>query len=261
MTSKEYKEKIKTRDLRRKDKFQVDDLYLNGYAKLCGIYATGAYCSLCRHANYSTQECWPSIEKISEELSISRPSVLKGIKSLERWGIIRILKEKDEKTKRQKNNIYLLVDKSEWKPKPETRVNDIDPEKQKAESTTEQSRVNDIDSTRVNDVDCKVTNNKGDKDEGIATETVADPINQIFEVFYKSVNPTINFGNKTQRKAAQDLIDKLGIEQTLKAAKYAVSLSGKDYAPEITNPLELKNKIGHLVSHYKKNNRSNCAIV
>jgi hypothetical protein len=110
--------KSKVRDMRRKDKFQVDDAYLNGYARLCGIFATGVYVSLCRHANFHTQECWPAVETIKSELNIAKNSVTRGISALQEWGIISVIRERDEKG-RKRVNVYILIDKSEWKPKPD----------------------------------------------------------------------------------------------------------------------------------------------
>ena len=111
-------EKIKIRDLRRKEKYQLDDEYLNGYARLCGVFATAVYNSLCRHAD-KLQECYPSIELIMEQHGFgSKHTVIKAIKKLEEWGIIAVRREKDEKTKRQLKNVYVLRDKSDWKQKP-----------------------------------------------------------------------------------------------------------------------------------------------
>lgn len=112
-------EKIfKVRDLRRKDKYSIDDEYLNGYAKLCGVNATAVYNSLCRHAS-KEQECFPSLELIMEQHAFgSKHTVIKAIKKLVEWGIVSVKKERDEKTKRQKNNVYILCDKSGWKLKP-----------------------------------------------------------------------------------------------------------------------------------------------
>lgn len=99
---------ITIRDLRNKAHFLIDDAYLNGYAKKCGIYATGIYMSLCRHAD-KEQKCWPSIQKIAEELSIGRKSVMIGLQRLEKHGII-----KKERVGKKLTNRYTLVDKSYW---------------------------------------------------------------------------------------------------------------------------------------------------
>ena len=79
----QQKFQFEVRDMRHKEKFQIDDIYLNGYAKKCGIYATGVYISLCRHSDAKLQECWPSIRKIAEELNISEKQVGRALKILE----------------------------------------------------------------------------------------------------------------------------------------------------------------------------------
>mgnify|MGYP001233087261 FL=1 len=144
----------KVRDLRVKEKFVVDDLYLNGYAKRCGIFATGVYNVICRHADRE-QTAFPGIDLIAKKLNISRPSVIKGITNLQDYNIIKVIKKKDKKG-RQKVNLYILLDKSVWKP---LRVKEIDSEnccpskpENKTESMSEQNRVNEI--------DCKVTQYK-----------------------------------------------------------------------------------------------------
>ncbi len=108
---------FKVRDLRHKQFFMVDDAYLNGYAKFCGINATGVYCSLCRHAS-KDQVCFPSKKLIAEELNISERYVYTAIKILESFGIIRI----SQKTRRENGKFhsltYVLADKSRWKSKP-----------------------------------------------------------------------------------------------------------------------------------------------
>lgn len=245
---------FKVRDLRKKEQYKIDDEYLNGYARLCGIYATVVYNSLSRHAEFATQQCWPSIKTICEQHNISNKSVIKGIKELEKWGIIKIIKEKDDKTKRQLNNIYILLDKSEWKEKP-IRVNDIHTESRvnnREEPSERQEK------SRVNDIHCK--DNTVIKDntlEGIATQGVA--VNELLGLFEK-INPTINYGNITQRKALSDLTEKFGIEKIRSAIEYAVSIYGKQYAPTITTPIQLKNKLSELGAYKLRENKQPLAV-
>lgn len=70
----------------------------------------------------------------------------------------------------------------------------------------------------------------------------ADGVNDIMNIFYK-INPTLNWGNRTYRKSAKDLIDKFGFDETKQMAEAAVSIQGQSYAPTITNPYELKEKL------------------
>jgi len=96
----------KLRDMREKF-FLVNNEYLNGHAAVCGIYATGVYFEICRHAN-KDQSSFPSITHICEKLNISKPTAIDAIKKLEAYKIIR--KEKIE----GKSTTYYLLDKSEW---------------------------------------------------------------------------------------------------------------------------------------------------
>ena len=98
------------RDIRKKEQFVVDDIYLNGYAKVCGVYATGVYIALCRHADFIHQTCFPSISLLARKLNISGRQVMRALRALEDWGII-----KKEKTK-GKGNRYWLIDEKHWKP-------------------------------------------------------------------------------------------------------------------------------------------------
>lgn len=150
---KENKKNYIIRDLRRKDKYSIDDEYLNGYAKLCGVFGTAVYNSLCRHAS-KDQECFPSVDLMAEQHGISRPSVLKGMKNLKEWGIVKIIKEKDTKTNRQKNNVYILMDRVLWKATPSK--GDL----LGAESTSDTEPSQSQNKSRVNDIDCKDTHIK-----------------------------------------------------------------------------------------------------
>jgi len=100
--------KFEVRDLRNKEWFVVDDIYLNGWARKCGIYATGVYFVLCRHANIETQSCFPSVSLISQKLDISERQVKRALSILEHFHIIRV-----ERTS-GKVNVYYLLDKREW---------------------------------------------------------------------------------------------------------------------------------------------------
>ena len=69
---------------------------------------------------------------------------------------------------------------------------------------------------------------------------------------YESINPTINYGNKTQRKVLKDMLKQFGYEKLLNTIKYAVNVQGQKYAPTITTPYQLKTKLGDLMVFYKK---------
>jgi len=111
------------RDMRNKEHFDIDDAYLNGAAKHCGIYATGVYMALCRHANFYNQSCFPSILLICKKLNISKTQVIRSLKILQQYNIIQ--SEKDH----GKVNKYYLIGKSHWQlpselPKKERQKNE-----------------------------------------------------------------------------------------------------------------------------------------
>jgi len=79
---------------------------------------------------------------------------------------------------------------------------------------------------------------------------------EIFDIF-KKINPTINYGHKTNRKAIIDLIKMFGFEQTKATVNYAISIQGKKFAPVITTPYQLKEKIAQLKIYYETQEKPN----
>jgi biotin operon repressor len=109
------------------------------------------------------------------------------------------------------------------------------------------------DNRRTTDGQQTDTINKGNKDNNETTNDVTakplDEVNTVFNLFYKTINPNINFANKTERSAAEWLINRYGLEKTISAAEYAISVQNDKYAPTITTPLQLKDKMAALAKH------------
>jgi len=103
---------FKVRDLRQKDQFKIDDKYLNGYARVCGVNATLVYNSLCRHSEFYTQKAFPSQKRIAYQHGISVKRVRAGFKKLLEYNIITAKKER--RKGKFANYVYYLLDKSEW---------------------------------------------------------------------------------------------------------------------------------------------------
>ena len=148
---------FKIRDLRKKDQYKIDDQYLNGYARIFGPATTAVYNSLSRHAEFHTQEAFPSEELIAEEHNITARTVRLAIKKLKSANMIDI--ERKRNRGKWLNNVYCLIDKSDWK-KPEeikdlwlTRGN----KKHKPEEIKDQTRGN---QRPIKDTNSKDTNNK-----------------------------------------------------------------------------------------------------
>lgn len=122
---KDTSKPIEIRDQRSRHMFRIDDQYIDGgYSELCGSTASCVYMSLCRHSD-SNQESFPSIERIMKQHGVGKSSVLRAIKTLEKWNIVTVLRRKNEKTKRQMVNVYVLIDRSQWVP---VRVSQENPE-------------------------------------------------------------------------------------------------------------------------------------
>ncbi len=109
----------------------------------------------------------------------------------------------------------------------------------------------------------KVITNKGNKryqygdiQKKVLKETITKEISEqssqsqkLFQLFYNTINPNINFANKTERAAAEWLINRYGLEKVISAAEYAISVQNDKYAPTITTPLQLKDKMAALAKH------------
>lgn len=98
------------RNIYTNDHFVMDDVYIDHYAKVCGVYATCVYMGPCRYADRITQSCSPRISLLADKLNISTRQVFRVLKILEYYNIIKI-----ERTPGEVNK-YLLIDSKYWKP-------------------------------------------------------------------------------------------------------------------------------------------------
>lgn len=242
-------------DKRVKEKFMMDDAYLNGYAKLCGWKATLVYLSLCRHTD-KNQHCFPSEKLIAREFSISTKSVARGIKDLKKWNIIDVRKEIRENGT-WKNNSYILLDKSVWKPKPNY--------KEITNSQETQSRsLKDCEGVdHETEGAIKETHEQGNTSKEIfnGNASVAG-VKEIMNIFYE-INPTLNWKSKTIRSACEELIEKFGLEETRAMTKQVIAIQGNPYAPTVTTPWELKEKLAKIKAYFdrQKNNKPKIARI
>jgi len=233
-------------DKRVKQKFLMDDAYLNGYAKFCGYKATLVYISLCRHAS-KDQYCFPSERLIAEELAISKKSVMRGIKDLKLWNIIDIQKEK-RGSGLWKNNSYILLDKSVWRLKPAQKTSEGINNQETVSPPPEDCEGADQETVR----DTKETHIEGNtiKEGNASVAGVSDVMN----IFYR-INPTLNWKNKTTRLACEELIGKFGLEQTITMAEQVIAIQGEPYAPVATNPYQMKEKLAQFKIYFDKRNK------
>lgn len=99
---------FKVRDKRKDGRYYIDNEFLNGYAKKVGWQGQVVYNALCRHAKKET--CFPKQEHLAVELGIGIASVKRGVKALKEYNIIGV-----ERRGKKQSNIYILLDRSEWK--------------------------------------------------------------------------------------------------------------------------------------------------
>jgi hypothetical protein len=112
-----------------------------------------------------------------------------------------------------------------------------------------------VEKTIVSDVRnpySRVKDSKVEESKDISEPSSHDDVNKIFDIFYNTVNPSINYGNTTSRKATQWMIDKWGVDAVLAMAEYACSIHGKQYAPTVTTPYQLKEKLSAIKAYKEK---------
>jgi hypothetical protein len=215
---------LKIRDLRQKTQFKIDDIYINGYARLCGTNATLVYLSLCRHAEFESQKAFPSQGKIAFELGISLPSVKRGIKKLSEYNIIKIEKEKIKG--RFTNNVYYLLDKSEWLTiaPTDTRLN--------RSSKTVAHRPPTVRDTQKDNKVLRITNTKDNKDLRITNITVSKETGKTASYGNKDINILIAFFKEQLGGSLDD-----SQRQNRRFAYLLLNRFKKDYPDK--NPVEL----------------------
>jgi len=235
-------------DRRRKEKFIIDDEYLNGQAKLCGWQGTIVYNSLCRHTN-KLQESFPSIKLMAEQHGVGRNTIIKGIFNLEKRNIIEIKKTRT-KNGRWLNNTYILLDKSEW---------DYNQVLLKDKASQVLLRTYPSPSQNITQVllrDTKETHREGNtyKETHISkTSFAGKDINSLLELF-KPINPSYErlYSNTTQRKALERLVKKYGEKKIKEILKILPKLVVKPFCPQISTPYQLETKLGNLISFYNQ---------
>ena len=85
-----------------------------------------------------------------------------------------------------------------------------------------------------------------------------DKNKQILTIFtiFKEINPTLNFGHKTHRNAINKLLKVKTFNELKKITEYSLSVQGQNYAPVITTPTQLNNKLAELRVFYERKKNS-----
>ncbi len=232
-------EKIQIRDARNggwfwANKLVLDHPYIQSTTKL-------VYLALAYFANNNTQKSYPSIEKISKLLGLSRPTVIGAIKSLEEYHFI---KSKKTQGKVSEYRLLKIIDE-----RPVKKFNQLKKEGDQLKKDT-----GPVKNKHTNNTNTIILNNNS-KDKSLLT---GKEVNDLIDLF-KSVNPSWErlFAIKTQRKSIENLVKKHGKEKVEKIIKFLPKIVSKPYAPRITTPWLLENKLGDLLIFVKQEqNRS-----
>jgi hypothetical protein len=76
-------------------------------------------------------------------------------------------------------------------------------------------------------------------------------IANIMELF-STINPSIQYGNKTQRKACKDMILKFGASNVIHMVEQVILVQGQKYAPTATTPYAMYTKLGDFKVYFDK---------
>jgi len=97
-----------------------------------------------------------------------------------------------------------------------------------------------------------------EKKETITKEIAKSPtlpeqneINELLGLF-EIVNPMINYGNKTQRGAMDRMLKRFGKAKLESVIRALPGIISKPFAPRVTTPVQLENKLGELIAFYKQ---------
>ena len=76
-------------------------------------------------------------------------------------------------------------------------------------------------------------------------------INSLLQEF-ETINPTLNYGNTTERDSCKRLVKKYGVEKVRNCIRVAISVQGRPYSPVITTPYQLEKNLGKLLVFMKR---------
>ncbi len=200
--------------------------------------------------SYSDNEgiCFPSRETLAQDCGVSERSIGTHIKKLESCGLVQKTKRKMKGNYQYESNLYQILI-AEAIGKKQHMGQTIGKKRQNHRKKTTQTTGNSCRITKP--IELNPVNSTEQSSE-------KKQIDQIIDVFYQSVNPTINWGNTTNRSAAADLLNRFGLKGTLKMAKQICSVQGKDrYVPVATTPYQMREKLAQFKIYFEKENNSN----
>lgn len=94
------------------------------------------------------------------------------------------------------------------------------------------------------------------KKETISENKFSQEIITILDLF-SQINPSIQYGNKTQRKVCEDMIKKYRSDNVINMVKQVISVQGEKYAPVATTPYAMYKKLGEFKIYFEKQKKAN----
>lgn len=188
---------------------------------------------------------WPGQKNLAETMGIGERSVRRYLDELKQHDLI-----ESERLGMKRTNRYFLINEKEV-------IGQLDLSRQDKNVLSRQDKnVLSIGKEQIE----KNSSNELAPHGGADDEKIS--IQAIIEKF-KILNPSFEriYGNKTQRSALERLVKKYGVTKIEGAIKIASLAAGKKYAPSITTPLELEEKLGKLVNYYKRENERGAMLV
>lgn len=181
---------------------------------------------------------WPGQESLADTLGVSKRSIIRYVQELEKHDLIEA-----KRTGLNRTNRYII-------------------KCQVGTSRSDTGGTSRSDTAVSSPIVKEQIEKKSSKELAAHSAAGEVPLNEIIEKF-KIVNPSFEriYGNKTQRSALERLVKKYGVAKIEGAIKAASLVAGKKYAPSITTPLELEDKLGKLVQYYKREKSTGSMLV
>lgn len=194
---------------------------------------------LCQYAN-TTGKCFPSKKTLAADTGMSERSVLNSMDELEQVGLV-VKENRTDKKKGNKSNLYQILIGG---------VHDVH------EGGVRGARegVSDV-PTNSNHIELKPDNSTSPQDgEGVDGAFV----NKLIDEF-KDVNPSFTrfYARKDQRSACKRLIAQHGLEKMITVVKFLPTSNRVKFAPTITTPLQLEERLAALFAWSEKEKGGN----
>lgn len=189
-----------------------------------------------------TGYCYATNEYLADILGLSKRNISKILKKLKEKGMIDIDIEKNNKGTFRK-----LWIKKEMKNKDEGGMKSVHAgaEQEFLRATPLVRAKRETDKRNIQKDNIIILHSKED--------FAGKEINHLISLF-KEVNPNYErlFSNKTQRAALERLVKKFGKDKVENMIKVLPKILEKPYAPTITTPVQLENKLADLIAFLKK---------